>query len=105
MPPHVARLCHQVVCARQDTEAPVSTRPSIATQLRGVTMASDDSCLSLKTLTHRRRPSLWLEEEVAVHAVPEGQLPVPLVVEQITAKYHKNLSFLETSTKIGTHTP
>ena len=31
---------------------------------------------------------------------------VPLtIVEQITAKYHKNLSFLETSTKIGTHTP
>ena len=27
------------------------------------------------------------------------------LVEQITAKYHKNLSFLETSTKIGTHTP
>ena len=27
------------------------------------------------------------------------------IVEQITAKYHKNLSFLETSTKIGTQTP
>ena len=26
-----------------------------------------------------------------------------LLVEQITAKYHKNLSFLDTSTKIGTH--